>query len=382
MAKIFKTILIVATLVLQFGCSKEEIPDPKAERTILVYIAANNNLKEYAEVNVSDLIKGAAEFGLEYDNLIVYISLPGEVPHLYRIDSKGMHLIKDYTQQNSLDKNVMANVLSDVKQLFPAPSNGIIFGSHGFGWMPRSIFATRSDQMHPLTRDFGVDNMSSEGISAEEIASILPDNAYDFIAFDACYMGSVEVVWALRKKCNYMLVSVAEVLAEGLPYRYMVSDLFAEGKSDLSSIAQKYYEIHNKSIYEFSRSATIAVVDCNYLEAMASNLKNIIANYNGQINVKTIQIFDRTNFGRHFAYDIGDFVEHISDSISSVQFYNQLNNSIITKYSTPTLWSGSTNSIVVEKFSGLSIFIPTQQESENVMNAYKKTEWYRYIYGE
>jgi hypothetical protein len=393
MAKILKSMWMVAMLVVMFGCSndktEEEFDEPKATRTVLVYIAANNDLSSFASMNISDMVKGAAAANLSVDNLIVYVSGQGDVPHLYRITNQGKQLIKSYPQQNSLDKEVMAGVLSEVREMYPAPSNGVISWSHGYGWMPRSVFGTRAvsetNSPHPMTKNFGVDNLSSSGISAEDIASLLPDNVYDFIAFDACYMGAIEVVWALRKKCDYMMLSAAEVLSEGLPYKMIVSELFATGQADLKTIAKKYFDVYNSSASAYERSATIAVVDCKYVDEMAAELKDIIIKFGGNsVDVSKVQWFDRTVYGRHFAYDIGDYVDHMVDSSGSALFYEKLNKAIVAKYTTPTLWVGDYRGrdITVRKFNGLSIFIPTADEADNVMNVYKKTDWYKYLYSE
>ena len=392
MAKFLKSVLMLAVVVFACGCSEGGDSDaPAAKRTVLVYIAANNDLSGYAQMNMNDMVYGAADCNLESDNLIVYVSTPNENPCLYRIDKNGKKLIKSYPAQNSLQPDVMANVLAEVRERYPAPSNGVIFWSHGFGWLPKNIFATRadvadSDSPHPMTKNFGVDNLSTSGISAETIASILPDNAYDFIAFDACYMGAVEVVWPLRNKCKYFMASAAEVLTEGLPYSKVIADFFSDDKSYLQTVAYKYYKTYSEKSRAYDRSATIAVVDCQKLESMAAEMKRLANKYSDKtVDLNTMQWFDRTSYGNHFAYDMADFIDHLcagEDASELDNFNNLLNKAIPAKYATETLWKGDykNRDIVVKKFCGLSMFVPMTNEPEATMNIYKTTDWYKYFY--
>ncbi|MBR5000094.1 MAG: hypothetical protein IKY11_04075, partial [Rikenellaceae bacterium] len=129
MAKFFKSVLMLAAIAFACGCSSNSETTPSANRTVLIYIAANNDLSGYAYSNITDMIYGAADCNLKNDNLIVYFAVPNENPTLYRIDKNGKELVKSYPTQNSLDPSVMAKVLADVREAYPAPSNGVIFWS-------------------------------------------------------------------------------------------------------------------------------------------------------------------------------------------------------------------------------------------------------------
>ena len=50
---------------------------------------------------------------------------------------------KKYPPQTSTEKTVMQTVIGDMMSAYPSESYGIIFGSHGSGWLP-TITGTRS----------------------------------------------------------------------------------------------------------------------------------------------------------------------------------------------------------------------------------------------
>jgi hypothetical protein len=48
----------------------------------------------------------------------------------------------------------------------------------------------------------------------------------DFIIFDACFMGSVEVCYELKDKAEYIVASPTEILSPGFVYSSMMQHLF------------------------------------------------------------------------------------------------------------------------------------------------------------
>jgi hypothetical protein len=62
--------LLLTTIILLFAsCSKDEPPEPfKIERTVIVYMAADNNLWDVALVDIEEMKRGYKETGV---NLIV-----------------------------------------------------------------------------------------------------------------------------------------------------------------------------------------------------------------------------------------------------------------------------------------------------------------------
>ena len=91
---------------------------------------------------------------------------------------------KKYSPQTSTEKTVMQTVIGDMMSVYPSESYGIIFGSHGSGWLP-TITGTRS-----IGQDGG--RYSSDTALIPELAEVLRTvnpQKFDFVLFDACMMG-------------------------------------------------------------------------------------------------------------------------------------------------------------------------------------------------
>ena len=120
---------------------------------------------------------------------------------------------KKYPPQTSTEKTVMQTVIGDMMSAYPSESYGIIFGSHGSGWLP-TITGTRS-----IGQDGG--RYSSDTALIPELAEVLRTvnpQKFDFVLFDACMMGCAEVYYELKDAARYCIASVLDIPAAGFPY--------------------------------------------------------------------------------------------------------------------------------------------------------------------
>ena len=103
-------ILLTVIIACQFtACNDTDEPSPApkpdepVERTVLVYMVADNNLGSYNQLNRADLnemVKGAADGGLNGGRLLVYHNRPGtdrgNVPLLIEVTEQGLDTLKTY----------------------------------------------------------------------------------------------------------------------------------------------------------------------------------------------------------------------------------------------------------------------------------------------
>lgn len=93
----------------------------------------------------------------------------------------------------------MQTVIGDMMSVYPSESYGIIFGSHGSGWLP-TIAGTRS-----IGQDGGWH--SSDTALIPELAEVFAygkSSKFDFVLFDACMMGCAEVYYELKDLCQIL----------------------------------------------------------------------------------------------------------------------------------------------------------------------------------
>mgnify|MGYP002519329308 CR=1 FL=1 len=120
--------------------SSGEVLQPKAEaeRTVIIYMAADNNLTEIVRGDTAEMIKGKGLIP-ENVNFVIYLDDNTHKPALYELSAKnGMKKLKESDEEHcSTDGETMLKVLREIQHYFPARHYGITFWSHASGWVPR-----------------------------------------------------------------------------------------------------------------------------------------------------------------------------------------------------------------------------------------------------
>ncbi len=372
--------LIALSVILSIGftnCSKNEIPESGTTRTILAYMMANNSLNSFASKNIESMIKGATGRNLNGGNLIVYYAPVGSNPELLQIREENgivrkFHL-KDYEKQNSADPDVMKNVIGEVISQYPADSYGLVLWSHGTAWLP-------SDYQNKL-KAFGQDG--NNWMEIDGLAKGLPDNVFDFILFDACYMASVECVYELRNKAEYILASPTETLADGWPYAEMMPLLFATNLQ-LEKVGKTFYNYYLNDSYPY---ATVSLTKTSGLDDLKNAVRDILGDktesdiYN--LDLKKVQRLEYLYRSPGMLYDMADYIKQLATTEQYNNFIRCLGKTVVYKEHTPEsyyYYGIPQQALPVESYCGLTVFAP-KESLPKMFEWYKqRVGWYKAVY--
>lgn len=366
---------LICFLLLAFllvNCNKEDIIIPKeSTRTVLVYMAADNSLgagsNSFDKQNIDGMLEGCTEKTLNGGNLIVYVDAKDTIPFLLQITPQGKKELKGYPEhQNSVSVETMQEVMQDVKELFPSPSYGLMLWSHGSNWFPSNMTTLRA---------FGQDQ--SNWMELSELKEALPDNGFDFIIFDACYMAGIEVMYELKDKAPYIMAAPTEILGSGFPYRRIISHLFAK-TTDLKGICDEFYDYYANSS---EPSATIALVETSKLDKLATATRDIIKdNFDKteSIQFSTLQRYYRSPY--YGMYDFDDYILRIAPEEQYASFQAVLNEAVIYKKNTPSFLPGYSGGYHITHYSGLSSFVMREAYGAAILQKYKELDWYKAVY--
>ena len=116
-------LLFWSCLFLFSACEKGHTPEvPWAERTLLVYMVADNSLgySGFDSENLDMLLAAVAERDPSPGRVVVYRDASGSGPKLLEVvrNASGqgeLRTLKEYESQNSLDPAIMRQVFSDVR---------------------------------------------------------------------------------------------------------------------------------------------------------------------------------------------------------------------------------------------------------------------------
>ena len=390
---------LFALLVCISSCSLtscKDNPEKEKVRSVLLYISANNNLQSYAEECIRDLKLGfVPEYKDKSKILLVFYHIPGKAPTLsrYSCNKDGVVISETISiyepEMNSSQITSFSRVLADVERSFPADYRGLILWSHATGWLPEGYFANPLDRIGDKSykpvedpyrflvksstdgtpqKSFGSDNNSE--IEITDLAAALRHN-YEFILFDCCLMGGIEVAYEFKDKCEYMLFSPTEILADGFPYTKIFNPIFnVENRLEaLKQVCSDYFAIYDSKTGIY-RSATVSMIKSSALDNLAGVCGSIYRNNQDSIltmDASQLQVYFR--FDKHWYYDFEDIVSRIATPAQYAEFKTALNGAIVYKATTEIFLN-----ISIERYSGLSTYLPRPQY-KNLNNFYKTLKW-------
>ena len=263
MKKILIGLLAVMTLTF-VSCHKDkEEESPTAERTVLIYMAGQNNLTywsgssfRYAEEDLKEIRNGVANMG---DNhLLVYVSLakdpdPKHDDHLpYLLHFRKGELRDSIPLDSTMIPSDPATFKTIVQKAFtnyPAKDYGLVLWGHGTGWLFRSD-SLDSNQSRRRAYGGSNPNRSNQGagdvwLNIPTMAKILKSQQHmKFIFADCCNMMCAEVGYELRNTTKYLIGSPAEIPGRGAPYHLLVPYFYKNGAELYRGIIDNYYDYY------------------------------------------------------------------------------------------------------------------------------------------
>ena len=280
-------------------------------------------------------------------------------------------VVKQYPSQLSVDKSVMTQVLKDMIAVSPTERVGLVAASHGSAWT-NSIFMSRS---------FGQDGKGTDNtmlVSDMADAMKATGKKFDFLLFDACFMGTAEVCYDLRDVADYQIVSVMEVPAYGFPYESSLDYLYEGTVDGYKKICQAYTDFY-KQRYENGNQAwgTIALVDSKEMEGLADATRAEIVEHKdvlgNDFDESDIQEYGKQG-GRGIAYDLGQLMAVLNNGTMPNAFADQLNKTVLYK-SCLEIANPSSHKVDAANYCGLGVYIPIRY-NDNWNDFFKTISWY------
>ena len=414
---LYLTVAIVSVLLSSCKPETEYIFLQKHPRAHVMMSFGFNNLSSSLAEDIRDLEKGFIPGSAPLENYLFVFSHLVESsystpssPKLQRIylgpDGNPMKetLLEMEPGTISNRAECIREVLEFLKEKYPEiESFGVLMSSHGTGWTPPGYCTTgyknegNSDVIEWRRSAFPETYLSGEylyepvpGVKSmgytvtgvnptvayetdiREIADLLPFKL-DYIIFDACFMGGVEVACEFRDKCNFVVASQTEILSDGMDYTTMISDLLEGNRADLVSLATNYFNHYDRSIGT-NRSATISVVDCSKLGTLAAVCRNLFRNYDiSKDNVDASKLQKYFYYTNHaWFYDLYSIVQAAGASeteLSDLQW--ALDECILYKAATPTF---ALYGFPIDTHSGLSMYLP-EKERTQLNSYYRELTW-------
>ena len=376
-------------------------------QVLVLYSAGFNSLSAALEDDVNDIKSGYLPLvGSMSKAVLVYSRRLSETgrytdrtpSYLIRLSVDGWGKVISDTLKTwpetdeAVSASTMTDVLETVKGLYPHASYGMVFSSHGSGWLPSGYYSTgkitagtaglqavpyidpNSDGSMPRVKSIGIDNITSRNtyeMEIETFAQALPMK-FDYIIIDACLMGCIEVAYALKDKCDKLVFSQAEVLEDGLcDYTTLTQRVLRPVVPDLYSLCEDSYRHYKNQDDPIYRSLTISMIDCTRLDGLAESCKSLFSKYRNQIslvNAANVQGYFRSR--KHWFYDLTDILRQSGVPEEDMTDYNKAMSDCV-------LYNAATDTFInfdIRTHCGLSMYLPADGNSE-LDEFYKTLSW-------
>ncbi len=375
--------LLLLSLLLT-SCHKDDEPQTTPyKRTVLVYLAADNNLSSFALEDLAEMKEGMAQVSDGMLHLLVYIDT-GSSPRLVELKKQNGQVVEDvvrtYDDRNSVGVDETREVFADVfsNPDFLAEGYGLIYWSHADGWIPYGQASTRW-----VGQDKGD---GDHRMNISELVTILQSVPHlDFLMFDACFMASVEVAYELRSFTDYYVGSPTETPGPGAPYQVLVPMMVADQAA--IRMSNSYFAFY-EGIYTgktptvdgpWTGGVSICVMRTDALESLAALTAQLLPEEVVDIAALKEEVFDYDQRGWSSTYvgyfDLKQLMEQVLDDASYATWTQAFDAAIAYWSTTPKNYSQFVGMFSMEGANGITHYIPGSSTQRDA--AYHSMKWYQ-----
>ncbi len=370
MNKILKSIALlpaaISMLSTMWSCDEPTF----TTRSVLVYMAANNNLSYYAKLDLEEMKEGAKD--IKGGRLLVYYHVSGNEPKLIEVTPDGnTKTLKTYdTAESSVSITRMRQVIADVKSLDNDQRTGLVFWSHGTGWLSDKGSLDEDGPKSALQPySFGTDNtrFGEQKMKLTSLRRALEGNTYDFIYFDCCHMATVEVAYELRKLTPVIAGCPTELGLEGMPYEKNLACLFAK-TADIAGAVKNTYDFYNA---QATNGCCISVINTTGLDRLAELSREALKKRDRLTDYTPVPYF-RTSIMSSGIYDMKHYFNALlTGSGAELDEWVKAYDNVLSKtYTTATVYG-----LDASNFNGIGCNVITSTNTPSKYG-YDETAWY------
>ena len=354
----------------------------KATYTLMIYMTGSN-LESVSARATLDIIE-MQNAGLTFNNcnVIVYAggcqawknNIPSTSNSVLDLSLDPSEYIIASTQSNADmgAPETLREFINFTTDYFPADHYSLIFWDHGGG----PLWGYGADEL------FGGDSLLLSEMKEAMDQTIFADKSkLDIVGFDACLMGSYEVMSVFSNYAKYMIASEELEPGDGWDYHFLsildkTSDPKIIGKQILDDYLAYYKEQESDTYHP---QITLSQTDLTKISSVSTALESVFtALSNGldtgmendfrriRLDAKSFGIVETRDNGT-FYYDLVDLID-LLDSLSSL--YNDSCQKAITALKNFVVYAVST----MDNAGGVSLYYPCQNKGqyEKLGSVYKE----------
>ena len=262
-------------------------PPTNPRWTLLIYMAADNNLEPFAIQDINELERGLwlieqnaldptlVDILVLVDRAEGYSRAWGDWTdtRLIRIKPDNSPAFASQTLVQNLELNMgdpetLKAFINAATHLGDSEYSALILWNHGGGWSNLA-----HDEATPAA-EFGYLRLQDLAAALEEVSSNGANTSFDLIGFDMCLMAQFETAASIKDHADVMVASQALEPGDGWPYAEVVPTLaLADGRDSAIAIVDAfhdYYQSRNEP------DTTLAAIDLTKMEEFERALAGLL----------------------------------------------------------------------------------------------------------
>jgi hypothetical protein len=318
--------------------------------TVMIYMAGDNSLSDVVDSNLEEMSNIGSSERLK---IVVLADKAGEGDsHLYYVGKKQLMeqpissiWLKRPDEFYTGRYETLQSFIDWGMRNYSSSHYLLIMWGHGAGWK-------------------GAAEDKGDILNLTEMRQALGDRKLDIIAFDACYMGAVEVYHALVQNAQYIIASEKKMPRAGMPYEKILGHVKGHSPLEVGKmIVDRYVETYEDGIKD-SESLSIELALLRTKTGLCSMIKNFLDG-NPNINLSTPCRFE----------------DEDAADLSSIDMDKNVTRVLSRTILRVGKWDNPNSTLSVNNSSGLTIYCPNKSMDDAYpdLDFAKYSGWDRFI---
>lgn len=328
-----------------------------ASWTFAIYMSVDNDLEDdWESASLPSLLRIPENPDI---NIVVMVDgIETDGVKLLEISGGNCQLVKTYPELNFGDGAIFGWFITEVTGLYPSEKLSVTVSDHGSGWKKFSTDETNEDEIR-----------LPEMKAAIESAGVF----IDILSFDACLMGSIEVVYeaCTTNLVQYIVAAEEMIPLEGFPYDNMLTSAALNPSMTPSQVAADMVEGFGEHYDETTfMSVNLAAIDVMSIGAYATTLQTWCSMMHDNLDSYKM-IYKESLMDSYVAFGTNEYVDmaDLGDTLLS----NDL-------FSDPELRTATANMVEAIDSSVIAVYANPDVPDSRGLTLYwaKKGEWNYY----
>ena len=264
---------------------KKHKDSDEARETVMIYMVGSN-----LESEVGAATKDLQEMALsKYDpadmNVVVCAggankwwntSVADDGLSMYIMENEDIVPVYDMENDNMAEADTLTEFINEAKDMYPAENYSLVLWNHGGG----AVIGYGADETH-----------NNQMLSVKELgkaiskSDVCDDGKFEWIGFDACMMGMIEVADTLKDSANYMIASEEVEAQDGWNYSVLgdITENEAYSGDEAGELITKAYGKFYKDNYKFVPDYTLSCIDLSKIEDVTDALSDFSKKADGAL---------------------------------------------------------------------------------------------------